>query len=144
MAGKTFTTMVELEGYIEHLCAEAIRHASQRICAQLKLCIDEQYYKDPLFYPNVYRRTETFLKSATYTLLNSKSSKIYVDGDGMSYKNNFDPWQIVDWASESKHGADYYQTTTKDFWSTFIEWCDENAINILKEELKKKGITLSK
>ena len=58
----------------------------------------------------------------------------------MHYKNNFSPWQVVKWASESKHGADYYQTNTSDFWTTFIDWCNTNLIDILKMNLRKYGL----
>ena len=143
MASKTFTTMVGLENYIESVCALAVKNAAKIICDKLKECINEQYYNDPYFYPNVYQRTETFLQSATYDLLSNNSAMIYVDGDGMHYQNGFDSWQVVEWASQSQHGADYYQTNTIDFWTTFMEWCDGNVVNILRQELKKAGINVS-
>ena len=61
MAKKTFTTMVELQGYIENLCTKAIKDTAKEATDELYRCVDEQYYKDPEFYPNVYNRTETFL-----------------------------------------------------------------------------------
>ena len=106
----------------------------------LHTCIKEQYYEDPGFYPHVYQRTETFLSSVAYQMLSSNSAEIYVDGDGMHYKNGFDSWQVVSWASESKHGADYYQTGTEDFWTRFIDWCNENLLDILKKNLRLYGI----
>ena len=69
-----------------------------------------------------------------------EDTAIYVDTDGMHYGNNFDPWQVVSWASESKHGADYYQTGNTDFWTVFTGWCNENLINTLKYNLRRYGL----
>lgn len=142
MAQKVFRTTVELQGYVESLCAKAIQETAETVKNELYRCVDEQYYNDPHFYPNVYQRTEEFLSHVAYQMLSSNSAEVYVDVEGMHYKNGFDPWQVVSWASESKHGADYYQTDTEDFWSTFIDWCNDNLINILKNNLKKYGLTV--
>ena len=105
-------------------------------------CIDEQYYHDPRFYPNVYKRTKEFLGHAAFQLLSSNSAEIYVDIKGIHYKNNFNTWQVVKWTSESKHGADYYQTNTMDFWTRFIDWCNNELLNVFKSELKKQRINI--
>ena len=139
---KTFTTFVQLEKMLQPQITKAVKSAAERISKKLKECIDEQYYKDPEFYPNVYRRTETFLESATYSMLSGNTAEIFIDGDGMHYRNGFDPWQVVSWAAQSMHGAEYYQTGTQDFWSAFMEWSDKNVIRILKEELRKQGLNV--
>ena len=118
----------------------AVEKTAQEVKEMLHTCIKEQYYEDPGFYPHVYQRTETFLSSVAYQMLSSNSAEIYVDGDGMHYKNGFDSWQVVSWASESKHGADYYQTGTEDFRTRFIDWCNENLLDILKKNLRLYGI----
>ena len=139
---KSFNTVVEIQNYIESACEKAILETSKTAQEELTRCIQEQYYNDPGFYPNVYERTETLLRSATYQMLSKTSSEIYVDIQGMHYKNGFSPWQVVSWASESKHGAEYYQTDTQDFWTTFIDWANKNLINILKQNLRKNGIKI--
>ena len=139
---KSFNTVVEIQNYIESACEKAILETSNTAQEELTRCIQEQYYNDPGFYPNVYERTETLLRSATYQMLSKTSSEIYVDIQGMHYKNGFSPWQVVSWASESKHGAEYYQTDTQDFWTTFIDWANKNLINILKQNLRKNGIKI--
>lgn len=138
---KTFTTMVGLQNYIESACEKAIQETAKTAKDMLHQCVDEQYYKDAGFYPNVYQRTETFLSYVVSKMLSSNSAEIYIDIEGMHYKNGFDAWQVVSWASESKHGAEYYQTDTEDFWTTFLEWCNDNLLNILKANLKKYGLT---
>lgn len=129
-----------LQAYLSTICYLAVENTAKTAGEKLKECIKEQYYDDPGFYPDVYKRTEQFLGHAAYQLLSNNTAKIYVDTDGMHYKNNFDPWQVVSWASESKHGADYYQTDTADFWTVFTDWCNENLINILKDQLRKYGL----
>lgn len=121
---------------------KAIQDTAKEAENELRKCIDDQYYKDPDFYPNIYERTEEFLRHATSQILLSNTAEIYVDIKGMHYKNNFSPWQVVKWASESKHGADYYQTSTTDFWTQFIDWCNTNLLNIFKKNLKKNGLNI--
>lgn len=142
MASKVFSSPVDLKNYLQALCDQAIEKTAEEAKSQLTKCIQEQYYDDPEFYPNVYRRTETFLTHAACQLLSNNTAEIYIDVDGMHYKNNFDPMQIVTWASNSQHGADYYQTTTPDFWSTYIEWCNDNLIDLLKQNLRKVGLSV--
>ena len=128
MASKIFKTPVDLKNYMHVLCDKAIEATVEEAKKQLTKCIDEQYYKDPGFYPNVYERTEAFLNSAACQLLSNNSAEIYIDVEGMT------------WASNSQHGANYYQTSTPDFWSTYIEWCNENLIELLKINLRKVGL----
>ena len=137
---KRFNSADTLQAYLSTICYLAVEDTAKTASEKLKECIKEQYYEDPGFYPKVYERTGQFLEHAAYQLLSDSSAKIYVDIDGMHYKNNFDPWQVVSWASESKHGADYYQTDTTDFWTAFTDWCSENLINILKYNLRKYGL----
>lgn len=139
---KTFKTFVELQGYVDTLCKKAIQETAEEARKELQRCVDEQYYQDPQFYPHVYQRTETFLSHVASQMLSSNSAEVYIDIEGMHYKNGFDAWQIVSWASKSKHGADYYQTDTEDFWTTFIEWCNSNLLVLLKKNLKKYGLNV--
>ena len=106
--------------------------------------MEEQYYNDPEFYPNWYQRTETFLNSCAYEMLSSNKAQIGIDTDSMRYSNNFSGEQVALWASQSMHGAPYYQTNTQSYWSAFLEWADNNVILILKEELEKQGLKILK
>lgn len=142
MVTKAFKNPSDIQKHINQICEKAVRDTAQETKDELYRCVDEQYYKDPFFYPNVYQRTEEFLSHVAYQMLSFNSAEIYIDVEGMHYKNGFDAWQVVSWASESKHGADYYQTDTEDFWTTFIEWCDKNLLNILIKNLHKYGLNL--
>lgn len=133
----------DLKKQIDIACGRAVKETAITVMDKLHDCIDEQYYKDPEFYPNVYDRTYKFINHVAYDMLTSNSAQIYVDIEGMHYKNNFSPWQVVNWASESKHGAEYYQTGIEDFWTTFIEWCSENLMDLLKKNLRKQGLKIT-
>ena len=134
--------MNDFKKQIQDACNKAVESTAITLIGKLQDCIDKQYYKDPGFYPNVYERTETFLKHVAYSMLSSNQAQIYVYIEGMHYKNNFSPWQVVKWASESKHGADYYQTNSKDFWTVFIDWCNDYLIDLLKKNLRQQGLNI--
>lgn len=139
---KVIRNMNDFKKQIQDACNKAVESTAITLVGKLQDCIDKQYYKDPGFYPNVYERTETFLKHVAYSMLSSNQAQIYVDIEGMHYKNNFSPWQVVKWASESKHGADYYQTNSKDFWTVFIDWCNDYLIDLLKKNLRQQGLNI--
>lgn len=120
----------------------AVKNVAIIVCDKLHDCIDEQYYQDPEFYPNVYRRTETFLNSAMYEMLNNNSAVIGIDTDSMHYRNGFSAKQIVNWAAESMHGSPLYKTSTESFWDSFIEWADENIPILLRDELRNQGLQM--
>lgn len=136
---KTYTALVN---ELNNRVTLSVQNVAKIVCDKLWECIDEQYYNDPGFYPNIYKRTETFLNSVTYEMLEKNSARVGIDIAGMHYKNGFSARQVVDWAKESMHGAPMYQTDTEDFWSVFIEWADENVPKLLKSELKKNGLNV--
>jgi len=141
MATKTFTTMVSMENYIQHMCTEAIRHAMQICVAKLREIIDEEYYDQ--YEPLVYSRTRSFYRSALATLLSPMSAEIAMNEDKMNYGNYWDGETQLEMASRGYHGTAYIQTEGR-FWQAFEEWMDDNAINVLKHELEKQGLKLSK
>lgn len=130
----------DLSKVMETRIKNALEITSIEVMNKLHDSINEQYYRDPEFYPDVYKRTYEFFNHVAYDMISSNTAQIYVDIEGMHYKNNFSPWQVVKWASESRHGADYYKTETTDFWTDFIDWCNNNLINLLKQNLKKCGV----
>ena len=136
---KTYTVLVN---ELNKRVSTSVQNVAKVVCEKLSECIDEQYYRDPGFHPNIYKRTETFLNSATYEMLGKNSARVGIDTIGMHYKNGFSARQIVDWAKESMHGAPMYQTDTEPFWDVFIEWADENIPKLLKAELKKNGLNI--
>lgn len=158
MATRTFTTMVSMENYIQHLCTEAIRYAMQRCVAKLREIIDEEYYDQ--FIPDFYIRTDKFMKSALATLLSPTSAEIGIDDEYFNYeyparymmfengggtdRNVAGHWtgeDQVNMAAQGYHGT-YNIRTEGRFWESFEQWMNENAIKILREELKRQGLNL--
>ena len=125
---------------IEKPVQRALIATARILVEKLREKIDSQYYKDPEFYPNYYRRTFKFLDSASYQLIGKTMVEIFVDTDMMNYRNGFDADQVVEWAAQSKHGSENIETNTDDFFSEFDEYCEKNAIPIFKKELAKVGI----
>jgi len=139
MVAKTFTQVV---AEINNRTSLAIQETAQEAQEMLHQCILEQYYEDPGFYPNVYNRTETFLNSVLSKMVSNTSAEVYIDVHGMHYKNGFDSMQVVEWAANSQHGANYYQTDTEPFWQRFLDLCNTNLLLILKRNMKKHGLKI--
>lgn len=134
----------ELEKEINRRAGLAVKAVADIMCERLKECINEQYYEDPEFYPNVYDRTEAFLNSAVMSMLNPNCAEIGIDETTMHYKNGFSSRQVVEWAAQSMHGAPMYHTGTEPFWDVFDRWCSKNVIELLKTELRKHGIGITR
>jgi hypothetical protein len=58
----------------------------------------------------------------------------------MHYNNYWDGETQLFMADAGFHGNAYIWREGF-FWKDFIAYCDENAIKILKEELKKQGLS---
>lgn len=161
MATKTFTTMVQLENFIEQKCTIAVENAAKRLQEKLVEIIDNDYYDqyDPIYYKP---RTFAFLKSAVSKMLNSKTASIGIDDEYFNYeyparymmfengggtdRNVSGHWtgeDQVNMAASGYHGT-YNIRTEGRFWESFIDYCNSNAVSILREELIKAGLTLSK
>lgn len=136
---KTYTALVN---EINKRVTIAVQNVAKDVCDKLHYFIQEQYYDDPGFYPNVYKRTETFLNHTVYEMLSGNTAKVGVDVGAMHYKNGFSARQIVEYASQSMHGSPLYQTDTESFWDAFIDWADENVPRMLRDELKRQGLTV--
>ena len=137
MAQKVFTTMVSLENYIEKACEKAIQNACNRLLGTLQELIDSEYYDQ--FEPERYRRTYQFWESATTRMLSKTCGEIFMDADAMNYGSFWDGELQLLYASEGYHGGDYIQTEGR-FWDSFLDFCNDHAVDILREELAKQGI----
>jgi hypothetical protein len=154
---KIFTTMVGLEDYINSKCTIAVENAAKRLQEKLVEIIDSDYYAqyDPLYYKP---RTFAFLKSAVSKMLNSKTASIGIDDEYFNYeyparymmfengggtdRNVSGHWTGEDqvyMASQGYHGT-YNIRTEGRFWESFIDYCEANAVSILRQELAKAGI----
>lgn len=161
MATKTFTTMVGLENYIESKCTIAVENAAKRLQEKLVEIIDSEYYQqyDPEYY---IPRSYEFLKSAVSKMINPQTASIGIDDEYFNYEyparymmfengGGTDRSVLGHWtgedqvmmASQGYHGT-YNIRTEGRFWESFIDYCEANAVSILREELSKVGIKTTK
>lgn len=161
MGTKTFTTIVSMQNYINSKCTIAVENAAKRLQEKLVEIIDSDYYAqyDPLYYKP---RTYAFLKSAVSKMLNSNTASIGIDDEYFNYeyparymmfengggtdRNVSGHWtgeDQVNMAAQGYHGT-YNIRTEGRFWESFIDYCEANAVSILRQELAKVGIETTK
>lgn len=136
---KVFKTVIEPENYVESACTKAVENACNRLLGTLQELIDSEYYDK--FDPDFYKRTYQFWRSATIKMLNKTSGKIFMDADAMDYGSYWDGETQLYMADAGFHGSvNIYEDGH--FFKKFIEYCEDNAMDILKEELIKQGINV--
>lgn len=141
----------DLKNQINVACERAIESASQILLKELQEYINEDYYD--LYEPIYYKRTYAFYKSAVAHITGKSSSMVGIDNLYMSYQYpanyNYLDGETGHWTGEDQvymadagfHGnASIYRDGH--FWKDFEQFCKENAINILKLELKKQGLNI--
>lgn len=156
MAVKTFTTMVQFQQMIEPLITKAVENTAKILQEKLVEIINNEYYEQ--FEPEQYVRTYEFLRSAVYKMIDPKTASIGIDENYFDYEysakymmfengggtprtveGHWTGEDQVNMAARGYHGT-YYIRTEGRFWETFIDYCNNNAVNILRKELAKQGI----
>lgn len=117
----------------------AVENACNRLLGTLQQLIDTEYYDQ--FEPDYYKRTYQFWRSATTKMLTQNCGEIFMDEDAMNYGTYWDGELQLQFASRGYHGTTAIQTEGR-FWKTFLDFCEQNAVKILKEELRKQGINV--
>lgn len=143
--------MKDLQNRINVACRKAVENASNIILNELQKYIKEDYYK--IYSPECYKRTEAFYKSAVANMVGKSTATIGIDELYMSYqypaKYTYLDGTDGHWTGEDQvymadagfHGnVNIYRDGH--FWKDFERFCDENAINILKKELRKQGLNV--
>lgn len=144
MVRNTFTTMVDLEDYIESACEKAVHNVALKMVEKLESYIKEDFYNQ--YKPKFYIRTYNLLKSPKYNMLDSNSAEVFIAMDAIHYlidapQYDYDKSDIVKLASLGYHGTkDIYREGM--FWEDFINWCNKNVSHLLKLELKKQGLKI--
>lgn len=119
----------------------AVENACNRLLGVLQQIIDEEFYD--IFEPDYYRRSYQFWRSATTKMLTQTSGQIFMDADKMNYNSFWTGEKQLYAASIGSHGGIITDETSEHrFWEVFINFCEQHATNILKEELKKQGINV--
>jgi hypothetical protein len=78
------------------------------------------------------------LSAATKKMIEPLCGMIYMDSGAMSYKN-WSGAQQIQMAAQGFHGGLSIQTGGR-YWDSFVEYCNQNAVNILKKNLQAQGI----
>ena len=138
---KTFKTKVEIQKTLEPLVSKAVENACNRLLDTLQELIETEYYNQ--YEPKQYQRTYQFYRSATTKMLSKNCGQIFMNEDAMDYGQFWSGELQLLYASQGYHGSEYIQTDGA-FWNSFIDYCDDNAINILIEELGKQGLKITK
>lgn len=141
---KTFRTIVDLHNYIEAACEEAIKETSEIMVQEFRNYIQEDFYNR--YSPTFYDRTFSLLKSPTYNMLNKNSAEIFINFDVIHYLVGDPQYEtteedIVRLAAQGYHGSPAIWRQGM-FWEDFLQWCNKNVINLLKENLRKRGVNV--
>ena len=117
----------------------AVENACNRLLGTLQELIDTEYYDQ--FEPDYYKRTYQFWRSATTKMLTQNCGEIFMDEAAMNYGAYWDGELQLQFASRGYHGTTAIQTEGR-FWQAFLDFCEQNAVRILKEELRKQRINV--
>lgn len=119
----------------------AVENACNRLLGSLQEIIDTEFYD--VFEPDYYKRTYQFWRSATTKMLNQNCGEIFMDKTAMNYNSFWNGEKQLYAASIGSHGG-WITDETKEhrFWEVFLDFCENNALIILKEELRKQHINV--
>jgi len=144
MATRVFTGVADIQLALEIMGNKAVENACNRLLGKLQEFIYTEYYDQ--FTPEQYRRTEQFYRSAMTEMLTHLLGQVFMNPDMMNYPWNETGWswsgqQQIEAANIGSHGGWTTETSVQHrYWDKFVEYCNNNAITILKEELAKQGI----
>lgn len=145
---KTFSTMVELEGFIQSACTKAVENTCEELLSKLQDLIMSEFYD--VYESETYSRTYQFYESAMTQMLSDSVGMIFMDANVMNYPFSGRGWtwsgqQQLEAANQGIHGGwSTDESRRHRFWDSFEEFCDKNAIKILKKNLAAQGLKLSK
>lgn len=132
------TTQVQLENIIQDKIKIAVSNVAKTMADNLEEIIFSEYYAQ--YDPKSYKRTGQFWDSVVYNMLNDSTGEIFVDYEGLKYKDATG-LEVVTFASMGFHG-NYAIETEGQFWKTFIEFANANVRDLLKAELRKQGLNV--
>ena len=142
---KVFNSINELQSYLEKTCAIAVENTCNRLLGRLQNYIISEYYD--AYDPSEYKRTMQFYRSAMTKMLSNTCGEIFMNPEQMNYPFSGRGWswdgatQIFE-ANQGSHGGWTTEESVKHrYFYEFENYCEKNAIKILKEELKKQGIS---
>lgn len=138
MAVKSFNSLSGIINYVEIACNVAVKNVSDVMVSKLKDFIQDDFYD--LYYPRIYRRTYSLLRSPTANLIGNAEAEIFINTDAMEY---FDITgeEVAKLAMQGFHGSeDIFRPGY--YWEDFASWCKQNVIILLKQELIRQGLNI--
>lgn len=134
-----FKNFSDLEKALNKSINTAVENSCNRLLGTLQEIIDSEYYD--VFDPEYYKRTYQFWRSAVTKMFRQNCGVVFMDKTAMNYNTFWTGEKQLLHASRGSHGGFVTDETRQHrFWEVFINFCQNNAVNILKEELKKQGI----
>lgn len=144
--------MNDLKKQIENACNKAVENAANILLKKLQEYINEDYYD--LYAPKYYiPRTMKFYESAVANMMGKSTATIGIDELYMSYQypakytyldgteGHWTGEDQVHMANAGYHG-NFNIYRDGHFWKDFEKYANENAIDILKTELRKQGLNV--
>lgn len=148
MGAKTFTTMVQMENFIQSACTKAVEMTCNMLLGKLQELIMSEFYNS---YDNeTYSRTYQFYESAMTKMLTDSVGMIFMDASAMDYPFSGVGWgwsgqQQLEAANIGSHGGwSTEESKQHRFWDSFENYCNKNAIKLLKQNLIAQGLKLTK
>jgi hypothetical protein len=134
-------TYISLVSAMNKNISIAVENACNRLLGTLQELIDTEFYDT--FEPDYYRRTYQFWRSATAKMLSKNCGQVFMDKSKMDYNSFWTAEKQLYHANIGSHGGiTTNETREHRFWEAFEEYCEQNALNILKEELRKQHINV--
>lgn len=134
-------SMKDLKVSVDNVCEKAVKTSCYRLLGALQQLIDSEFYD--VFTPDFYKRTYQFWESATTEMLNHTCGKVFMDKSKMNYNSYWTAERQLLAANIGSHGGIITDETKEHkFWDAFISFCEEHAVDILKEELKTQGLKI--
>ena len=139
MAGRSFTSIVKIQQAMEKGCRVAIQNTCTILLAELQRLIITEFYMQ--YSPTTYERTHQFYESATTEMLTDMCGRIFMDEGKMNYISpDWTGATQLEAANNFSHGGVFVGEGR--YWDSFIEYCNKNALTILKQELRKQGLSV--
>ncbi len=121
----------------------AVENTCNRLLGSLQEIIETEFYD--AFEPDYYPRTFSFWKSAISKMVGKARGQIFMDESMMDYNEFWTGEKQIYAASIGSHGGIITDETKQHrFWEVFEEFCEDNTLEILREELKRNGINVKK
>ena len=156
-------TYTELVKELNMATEIAVKNTAEQLLEVLKELINTEYYDQ--YTPSLqgYHRTFKFLESAVMKMLTSNSASIGIDEAyfnyqyparytstsanenlskiGQSYSGHWTGEDQIIMSSQGYHGNAYIRTEGR-WWDSFVAYCEKNAVDILKQELRKQNLNV--